>query len=97
MHIWVCSGQSVSGSKFLSTGQSSPPVEPSAQQVCQRQPSSPAPLLPSKKQSCHLSSLLSPGMPVAKLDSSLSIDPVHSGSSPSVRLSPSSSSQLLHS
>ena len=33
---------------------------------CQSQPSSPAPELPSKKQSCLHASLLSPGMPVAK-------------------------------
>src|SRR5688572_15347408 len=52
------------------------------------------PLLPSKKQSCFLASLLSPGMPVAKLASSLSSGPAHCGSSPSMKLSPSSSSQL---
>ena len=48
---------------------------------CQSQPSSPAPELPSKKQSCLHASMLSPGMPVANELSSLSSGPTHSGSS----------------
>src|SRR5215471_323879 len=47
---------------------------------CQRQPSSPMPELPSKKQSCLQGSTLSPGMPVANELSSLSRGPTHSGS-----------------
>src|SRR5690606_3026553 len=64
--------------------------------VGRKQPSSPSPLLPSKKQSCSTGSTLSPGTPVAKLSSRSSSGPVHSGSAPSIRPSSSSSMQLLH-
>src|ERR1043165_5649413 len=47
---------------------------------CQRQPSSPLPELPSKKQSRRHGAALSPGMPVANELSSLSSGPTHSGS-----------------
>src|SRR5690606_14315649 len=42
------------------------------------------PLLPSKKQSCFFGSTLSPGMPVAKVSSSLSSGPAQWGSRPSM-------------
>ena len=65
------------------------------QLVGSRQPSSPEPELPSKKQSCHFGSLLSPEMPVENVPSSLSMAPVHSSSNPSTLPSPSSSIPLL--
>jgi hypothetical protein len=68
----------------------------SRQQVKYWQSPPPLPLLPSKKQSWVLSSSLSPGMLVAKLDSSSSAPPVHSMSQPSIWPSPSSSQPLLH-
>src|SRR6186713_2995616 len=66
------------------------------QQVGRTQPSLPSPLSPSKKQSCRTGSMLSPGMPVAKLSSRSSSGPLHWISAPSMKSSPSSSSQLLH-
>src|SRR3569833_3529716 len=71
-------------------------IAPSRQQTCWLQPSFPAPLLPSKKQSWLIVSMLSPGMPVANEPSSLSNGPVHSGSKPSIKPSPSSSLQFEH-
>src|SRR5580765_4472666 len=62
----------------------------------QLQPSSPWPELPSKKQSCLHGSELSPGMPVAKLDSSLSSGLTHSGSARSIFPSMSLSMPSLH-
>src|SRR5262249_17945413 len=72
------------------------PLGGSTQRVSHRQPSLPPPLSPSKKQSWTNGSWLSPGIPVAKLDSSLSNGPVHSGSAPSMRWSPSLSSPSAH-
>src|SRR5512141_2741817 len=71
-------------------------VAPSKQHVCWLQPSLPAPLAPAKEQSWLIESLLSPGMPVAKVASSLSSGPVHSGSKPSILPSWSSSMQFEH-
>src|SRR3954469_22416528 len=47
------------------------------------------PELPSKKQSCLQASMLSPEIPVAKVPSSLSQAPTHSGSAESILPSPS--------
>src|SRR3569833_3585168 len=71
-------------------------IAPSRQHTCWLQQSLPAPLLPSKKQSWLIVSMLSPGMPVADGPSSLSNGPVHCGSKPSIRPSPSSSLQFEH-
>src|SRR4051812_1519578 len=60
------------------------------------QPSSPMPELPSKKQSCLQASTLSPGMPVANDDSSLSSGLTHSGSWRSIFPSPSLSRPSEH-
>src|SRR4051812_19873674 len=60
------------------------------------QPSSPMPELPSKKQSCLQASTLSPGMPVANDDSSLSRGLTHSGSMRSILPSPSLSMPSEH-
>src|SRR4051812_47646771 len=54
------------------------------------------PEFPSKKQSCLQASMLSPGMPVANEDSSLSIGLTHSGSSRSILPSPSLSRPSEH-
>ena len=53
-------------------GQSATVWAPSRQQTWMLQPSLPAPVLPSKKQSWLTASRLSPGMPVVNEDSSLS-------------------------
>ena len=60
-----------------SAGQSLTVFAPSRQHTWMLQPSLPAPLSPSKKQSCSTGSLLSPGIPVPNDDSSLSLGPVH--------------------
>src|SRR5688572_30755531 len=91
MHSSVCAGQSRVASKLGSIAAQL--SAPSRQQVCQAQSSGGAPLLPSKKQSCHFGSRLSPGMSVAKLPSSSSRFEVHSGSKLSMRSSTSLSRQ----
>src|ERR1700733_3790243 len=78
--------------QLLSVGDRSPVRQP----VEYRHPSSPPPEFPSKKQSCHFGSTLSPGMPVANERSSLSSPPVRSGSAESTRPSPSLSMPSEH-
>src|SRR6478735_9218269 len=81
---------------FAPIGQSCLVAAPSRQQTWMLQPSLPAPLSPSKKQSWLTASLLSPGIPVENESSLSSNGPVHSTSWPSILPSPSSSMQLLH-
>src|SRR4051812_47275730 len=85
--------------KLGSYGQDSVPCAPGLAESHFRfhsQPSSPMPEFPSKKQSCLQASMLSPGMPVAKVPSSLSQGPEHSGSRLSIRPSLSLSIPSVH-
>src|SRR5574338_1724403 len=67
------------------------------QHTCWLQSPPPCPELPSKKQSCVVASMLSPGMPVANESSRSSFGPEHSGSKPSILPSMSLSTQSEHS
>jgi hypothetical protein len=91
--VSCCIGQFMKPGSY---GQSGAPGLAGSHFRLQRHPSLPEPLSPSKKQSCLQASLLSPGMPVANEPSSLSAEPVHSASAPSIVPSWSSSMQFVH-
>src|SRR5690606_20004765 len=94
-HAWDCVSMPAHALLSRYPQPMSAPGSSGSQRKFHVQPSSPWPLLPSKKQSC-LQSTLSPGIPVRNEASSSSHGPVHSGSNRSTRPSPSLSTPSPH-